>query len=387
MNILFVTDQFTPAVNGIVTQIITIREELQKRGHRVIVVAPKFAKDWVEKDKDVFRLNSCVYPFRKADRLIFPFNKKIENYLLKEEIDIVHNHLLLAGFLGVRVANKKHIPKVATFHTLPTLYTRYTIPWIAPLIDPITYLLTKKYFDSYDLVLCPSRKAVEELNKAKVKEGKALLFNNAINLSVFKNGNKETFLQKYSLDPNKPLLAMVGRIDPGKNFEFMVKAASKIRQLVPEIQIAIVGDGEEREKVKKLVNKLGLAEVTVMTGFISKELVASAYKAAKVSLFASTVDTLPTVLIEAAAAGNPLVGMNDSAIVDIIKNNENGFIVDTFEDFVDKTIEILKNEEQYQKFSEGSKKIAENFSIENYSEKLIKIYSDLIETYGRNKSD
>ncbi|GEM_PF-6368054 len=377
MNILFISDSYLHAMNGIVNHILLVKKELQKRNHHVTILAPKSAKK--NTDPDVLCMPSMKFFLRPQDRLTMPFNKKIEKYLLNSPIDIIHCHQGLLAFMGTKIANKKEIPQIITSHTSIEEYFSWLFPWLQDYSVTITRRLTQMYFNQYDLAIAPSNKAENVLKRAHVSVPIKLL-HNGIKLENFQNANPQLFLKKYSLNARDPLLVLVGRIDIGKNVHIAIHAMKKVVREIPNARLAIIGDGNLRKNIEKLVRKLGLDKNVFITGFISLELVASANQAAKIALMTSDSDTLPTVAIEAITCGKPMVAVKDEAINAIVKNKINGFL--TAKDpakIANAIITLLKNHKLRKKYGDASLKMAEKFSIQKYIDKLENIYQEIID--------
>ena len=91
MNILFASDHYTPSINGIVTHILLLRRELEKRGHNVYILTARRpdSKD----EKNVIYTPSVNFPLHKVDQIPIPFTPNVTKRLNDLKIDIIHNHL------------------------------------------------------------------------------------------------------------------------------------------------------------------------------------------------------------------------------------------------------------------------------------------------------
>lgn len=376
MTILFVSDNYLPAINGITNHILTVTAELKKRGHRVIIVAPNFGDSAIE--KDVLRLPSLPMPLRRGDRLTSLWSSKIESYLLGTEIDIVHSHLLLSGFLGLRIARKKKLPRVVTAHTSFKEYLHWILPWMGRASDPLASYAIRFYYNLFDAVIAPSFKTYEELKTVNVSS-RIEVMPSGINLGIFRRATHQKFLQEFNLERQTPLVIMVGKLDPGKNVEIAVEAIGKVQKEIGNVKLAIIGDGVLRPKIEALIKNLKLSSTVFVTGFVDYETVASANKAAWTTLVLSEIDVLPTVAIEAAAAGGPIVALKDKAFRNVVLDKENGFLVKKEPEIIARAIiRILKDRRLSEAMGKKSLEIAGNFSIEKYVDKLEELYNKLI---------
>ena len=379
MNILFTSDTYHTAINGIVTHIATLKAELEKRGHTVVIVAPKYSNH--QEEPNVYRLPSFSFPARPEDSIGNFMDKKTKELLMALDFDLVHNHTFLTGYLGTKIAKKKQIPNIATYHTPFDQYVHRIIPGAEkPFKKPLD-LLARSFFNKFDLILSPSPKSTIHLEEIKTKT-KNLHLPNGIDLKVFKNAKKEPFLQKFKIDPKRPIITIVGRLDQGKNVELAIEAMAQVKAKMPEALLAIVGDGTTRKKCEKLVKKLNLEKNVIITGFLDQKLVASAHQAANLSLMLSKVDNLPTVAIEAAAAKTPLITLDDPGMKLIVSHRQNGLLVNpTKEEVTDAILFMLKDQKLLQKYGQKSAQIAEKFSIEKYVDKLEPLYTQLISSH------
>lgn len=378
MNIVFISDSYLHAVNGIVKQLLLLKKELQKRGHRVIIVAPKPNKKNLTEEKDVLYVPSVTFFMRPQDRLTMPFNRKVEKFLMETPIDIIHCHEGLLAFLGTKISKKKQIPQLVTLHTNIQEYVRWLFPKLSNYTNTITDQLSRLYFNQYNIAIAPSIKAFKVLKKAKVRVPIKLLYN-GIDLDFFQNANANAFQEKFNLNPKDPLIVIVGRIDIGKNINVAIHAMKKVLKYLPKTKLAIIGDGNLRKKMEKLIKKSGLGNNVFITGFLDPALVASANHAASLAIMTSDSDTLPTVAIEAIACGKPMVAVQDDAIVAIVENGVNGILTALDPTAVaNAIIRILKNNKLREQYAKASLKLSKKFSIKNHVDELEKTYHELI---------
>lgn len=377
MKILFVTDQYKPAVNGIVTHILLLREELERLGHEVWIVAPDFGPK-TEPEEHVFRLPSVVFPPRPVDRFTIPYNRRIERELENIHFDVVHNQLGLLGYLGSRLAKKQNLPNLATMHTPFTQFVRWSFPYLLKYSLPTLNFLMRSYFKNYDLVLCPSPRSADELKEAHIKAPIQIL-HNGIKLERFEKASSDNFYKEFKVDKKRPIISWVGRVESGKNADLAIMAHKEVIKKVPEALLVIVGGGILLDKTRKIVENEGLKDHVLFTDVQPSEMVASLNKAAKLFLFTSDTDNLPTVVIEAMACGIPIVALKDKAVIDLVDEGKDGFITTKeVSDIAEKVLSILEDPKKQKELGAGSLKKAQGFSVEKYAQTLLSIYKDLI---------
>lgn len=382
MTILFTTDHFLPHFNGIVSHVVMLRDELRRRGHRVIILTPKVSD---KHEEDVYYLPSYPLFFRAEDAFSLPFNTKIEKELLNLPIDVVHNHLFMTGYIGKRIAHQKNIPILATYHTFFTQYIDWIFPWATRVSRPLVRKFIKKYFEDYDIVLAPSEKAKENLQNAKVSSP-MLKMHNAIDLEPFYKASDKLFLDHFNLKPSFPTLIIVGILEIGKNVDLAIRATKIMQKEFPDIRLIIAGQGKLHDSFVQLVKELNLEKNVFFAGRLSRDFVASADTASDLVLFMSDTDNFPTVLIEALAAGKPIVAIRDKAVDDLVIDGQNGFIASKDpESVANLVVKLLKDKEKFQKFGKKSLELSKQFSIKNYIDQLEKLYSDLQKNKNNDK--
>jgi glycosyltransferase involved in cell wall biosynthesis len=122
-----------------------------------------------------------------------------------------------------------------------------------------------------------------------------------------------------------PLIGMVGRLVPIKDVATFLHAAAKVRHVTPHARFALVGDGEERGLLENLCARLGLAEVVTFHGW--RRDMQSVYGDLDVVVNTSRNEGTPVALIEALAAGRPVVATRVGGTPDLLKGGELGRLV------------------------------------------------------------
>ncbi len=374
MNILITADNYKPQINGIVTYVINLRRELEKRGHKVTLLTTDFPNS-IDED-GVIRLPSVGLPTRPFERIPLIWGSRLINKLRHKKFDVVHNQTFVTGFLGTKIAKEQNIPNIVTYHTPFDQYVHRFIPGLEKPLGPFIEFLVKYYFNKFDKVIIPSAKTLKSLSKIKTKPQ---LIHNGIDLDFFKNSKSDKFLKEFNVDPKKPLILIAGLLDRGKNFEIAVDCMTEVTKQIPNALLIVAGGGTMKKHIKKQVIELGLENNVLMTGFVAKEMIASANKAANVCLMISVVDNLPTVALEAVASGKALIAIDDICTKDIVYDKKNGLLIEpNAQELSQAIIKLLKNPKMYEEYGKNSLVIAQKFSIKTYTDKIEKIYEEEI---------
>jgi glycosyltransferase involved in cell wall biosynthesis len=125
----------------------------------------------------------------------------------------------------------------------------------------------------------------------------------------------------------RPTVLCVARMYPRKNIAALVRATAALRRRVPDVLVRIVGDGPERRRLARLVHELDLADHVLLAGHLEAEALAGAYAACDVFCLPSLQEGFGLVVLEAMAAGRPVVACGGTAVDELIENGVNGFLV------------------------------------------------------------
>lgn len=133
--------------------------------------------------------------------------------------------------------------------------------------------------------------------------------------------------------PSGPHVVSVAQLKPYKGIRHLVAAAGALRPRLPGLQVTIVGDGPERPALEARRAALGLGDVVRMTGALPAEAVTDVLARADVFAAPSVVqpsgkmDGIPVALMEAMAAGVPVVASDLSGIPELVRDGDTGLLV------------------------------------------------------------
>ena len=386
MKIAFFTDTYFPQLNGVTISIDNFTQQLRRQGHTVYIFAPKI-RGYKDSDSHVFRLSSFkVINSEPEARAPLLLPQKSLREAFRGDFDLIHGHGNGAfSFLGLQIARIKRVPYVLTFHTLHNKYTHYIFK--GKLIRPKMVESGFRVFGNLcDGIVTPSLKMKNELVGYGVKKPIKVV-PNFIDFSLFK-AKDETYLRsRLQLGAEERILLSVGRLGKEKNFDFLLRVFKKLAHSHQKTHLVIVGQGLEKENLEELARKLGVDRRVHFTGRIPYEEMPLVYSGADIFVFASETETQGVCVLEAAAAGLPVVAVKDAAFQNIIVKGENGFLLPLQEEkFVEKISLILNDPHLQREFSENSVKIAQqNFDPVRITHKLITFYRQTQQQHDQRK--
>ena len=197
---------------------------------------------------------------------------------------------------------------------------------------------------------------------------------------MFAKGNRGAFRELHGIAQNRPVMLFVGRVAFEKNIEFLLHAANIARKTVPELLLIIAGEGPAAKSIEKLVKSLQLEDNVKLIGYMDREkLLKDCYSAADVFVFASRTETQGLVLLEAMAAGLPVISTAHMGTRDILKPNSGSVVPnDDPHSFAGEMVRVLSDGEFRRELSVQAGNYAEQWSATAMAEKMLDLYGGII---------
>jgi len=374
MKIALFSNSYLPYLSGITISVSTLKLELEKLGHTVFVVGPKYPGH-KETDPTILRLPSipATYP---GYRLVFPYLPSVFHKLKKEKIDLIHAHQPFGvGTAARMLARRMRIPFVYTFHTLFSRYV-HNVAFLPKKLAAQTIARYLTYFcNQTDAVIVPSEMVRRLLVARKVKKPIEVI-PTGLRLGQIKIRNPNIEIRnKFEIPNEAKLLLYSGRVSTEKNIPFLLQAFEKVRQQEPNAYLLMVGGGPKLKNYAKLGDKQ-----VVFTGQLSHEEVLDCCFAADLFVHASITETQGLVMTEAKACGLPVVAIFGGGVSDVVQNGIDGYITSRNMDvFVEHILRLLKDDNLRKKMGIKAKEDAHNrFSSISVAKRIESVYNRLI---------
>ncbi len=374
MKIAFFTETFLPKVDGIVTRLTKTIEFLTKNGDEVIVFCPEGCPDSY-KGATIVGVAAMPLPLYPELKLGLP-GPAVSDKLEEFKPDLVHvvNPAVL-GLGGIWLAKTNNIPLIASYHThLPKYLEHYGMG----MLEPLLWELLKAAHNQALLNLCTSTAMVNELEDKGIQ--RTALWQRGVDTENFRPELRNEKMRKKlfgKYQNTDSLLIYVGRLSAEKQIERIKPVLDNI----PGACLALVGDGPYRGQLEKIFENTK----TNFIGYLSGEELASAYASGDIFLFPSSTETLGLVLLEAMAAGCPVIGANKGGIPDIINNGINGCLYNPDEkdngerSLIEATKKILADKNKKEAMRKEARKEAEQWDWNQATLQLQKYYIETLE--------
>jgi glycosyltransferase involved in cell wall biosynthesis len=345
MNILIITGIFPPDIGGPASHVPSIAKALAERGHQLSVITLSDSlkhKDTAYPFLVIRILRSLPRPWRFLKTVV-----KIIQQGRKADVLFVHGLALesvMANFslrkpLVQKVVGDLAWERASTFGLTGDRIDefqrkKYTI--YVELLKKLRSFWIKKSH----LVITPSIYLKGIIQGWGVSEEKTSVIYNAVQYEETDNGERPDLFQQ--IGRNRKKIVSIGRLVPWKGFEDLIKAVHNIH----ETQLIVIGEGPERSKLEALIYEKKLQNRVHLIGILSRKEVFSFLKHADLFVLNSTYEGLPHIVLEAMAAGTPVVATDTGGTGELVQDGYNGILVPPSDpEFLESSIkEILRDE-------------------------------------------
>lgn len=373
MRIALFTETFLPKVDGIVTRLRHTIEHLQRSGDEVLVICPDGGISEY-KGATIYGISGFPLPLYPELKMALP--RPAIGYILEQfQPDIIHvvNPAVL-GLAGIFYSKILDIPLVASYHThLPQYLQHYGLG----MLEGLLWELLKAGHNQAALNLCTSTAMMEELTTHGIE--RVNLWQRGVDTETFHPSlaSQQMRSRLSQNHPDNPLLLYVGRLSAEKEIERI----KPLLEAIPEARLALVGDGPQRQALEKYFANTN----THFVGYLVGQELASAFASADAFIFPSRTETLGLVLLEAMAAGCPVVAARSGGIPDIVTDGVNGYLFELDagdEGAIAATIRLLEMKQERETIRQNARREAERWGwsaatrqLQDYYQKVI--YSEL----------
>lgn len=346
-NIGLFCDVFPPIMDGVAVCVQNYAYWMQQKVGGVSVITPnKYDANYKQYDYEVLDYLSVPVPFRKPYVTgIAQIDPVFMTKLLKRKFKIVHAHSpFTTGLLGAKVAKAQKIPLIATFHSKFRDDFAKVIP--SDFVVDQMLKVTMDFFNKADEVWVPQESVVEVIREYGFKGPVEVVDNGSDLVADYPDAYFADARKALGIAPEEFVLLFVGQHIWQKNTRFVIDALERIKDI--PFRMYFVGTGYAAEEMKALVSEKGLDSQVTFTGMLtSRDEITRYYAASDLFIFPSLYDNAPLVVREAAALHTPSVMLEGSTAATILRDGENGFLVENDLDaFVARLRELIHDPER-----------------------------------------
>ncbi|MBP6964204.1 MAG: glycosyltransferase [Armatimonadetes bacterium] len=354
-------------IGGAEEQLVSLAPEFDAGRFRVIVcvLQPGGTLENRLEAADV-KYHSFGFRLRSAPLAVL----RICSFLKRERVDVLHMHMYHAALYGRIAGLLARVPVMITTDHGKGMWKK---PW---------QVAFERYMVRHTALRIGVSQDVADIirNRERVPDDKLIVVRNGVNAERFRAGEAERASVRTELGVTEHtfLVGTLARLVEPKALHVMIEAVSIASKDVPGIRLLIVGDGPLRAELDKCASDLGVRDGVIFTGARSD--VPGLLAAMDVFALSSIREGLPISLLEAMAAGKPIVATRVGGIPDVIADREDGLLVepDAPQAFADAICDLAADADLASRLGQRAAEKAESdYSVKATARKLEEIYARL----------
>jgi glycosyltransferase involved in cell wall biosynthesis len=185
--------------------------------------------------------------------------------------------------------------------------------------------------------------------------------------------------KEFGLRADAPVITNVGILRRVKGHETTFRAVKAVVREFPDARFLIVGDGPRRAELERMAWEMGIAEYVIFTGFI--EDIGRIYSFTDLSILSSWSEGLPQSVIQALAAGVPVVATRVGGVPEVVIHEKTGYLAEAgdHEGFAREIIRALKEPERARQMAFAGKELVRNgYSVEHMLDEIERVYTTML---------
>ena len=339
--------------------------------HNVTVVTGEKAESFKDRNLEFISLDIFEPDLNVEDKEIHlqEFKNKLEEFLELKSFDVIHAHYWLSGLVAKEISNELNIPFVFTSHSLGVFLDGYN----------------KERVDCEKIVMSSSQFVTASTNYENILISESY----KVDRRKIKQINPGVDSELFSLDKSikkENIFLSIGRIQEQKGQIEAIEFFNTFRKIKNDFKCYFIGgpsgiSGDDYFlELKKRVKELDLEMHVEFLGNLSQSKIVELLNRSKVLIHSSLYETFGLVAIEAHSVGVPVISINQGSFKEIITNNINGYVAESFEDkYLNEFLLKIFNDDNFSNYvSKSAINSSKKYDWKNTSKELSDLYESLI---------
>jgi len=344
---------------------------------------------WFYGDKplqEFLELGIPLFHVPKNGRFDFSPMRSLGEIIKKNQIAVVNAHhffSMIYAFFGTKLRNRSSL-----------IYTEHS-EWEVQGISQKWRIIGRSLLKRIDHVVGVGPEVTKQLeNVFRLPESKVSTILNGVDLQEFQSRgqNIQEIRRSLNLKDGERVIGIVGNFRRGKNHVFLIKAFGELVKTLENVKLVLIGRGYSNDlensepEVREMIRELGIGDNVSFLG--SRSDVSELLGIMDVFCLTSLKEGLPISLIEAMAAGLPVVGTHVEGIRDVIVPNHNGFLIELGDvhEFKNILLDLLKHPEYRERLGRAGRQLAEEkYSLERCVSEYEKLFLSTLPSLERHR--
>ncbi len=337
------------------------------------------------------------FPLPKQELIAYlpEFTDGIRKFAAEKNIqyDLIHSHYWMSGIAAEPLKTEWGVPLVEMFHTLGKMKNRIARN-PAEIEGPYRTDGEAHIIKIADRIIAATQAEKAQLNFLyRATERKIEIIPPGVDISRFYPISKDEAKAVVDLPKNSRVLLFVGRIEPLKGVETLVRALAELHQrgLLEKYlyDLVIIGGdpnaspdqmNTEMQRLQKLVQQLGIHELVLFLGKRSQDVLPYYYSAADVLVMPSHYESFGMVALEAMACGTPVVASQVGGLAFLVQDGVTGYVIPDGDplQLANRLETLITNDSLRQKLGHQAQRYAHAYAWENIAAQVLSMYEALI---------
>jgi D-inositol-3-phosphate glycosyltransferase len=308
------------------------------------------------------------------------FARRIDEFRRKENIfyDVLHSHYWLSGAVALQLACLWSIPHITMFHTLAHLKQLASPDETEPFIR---LEMERRLIQQADYIIASTNEErIQIIRHCGATPGQVRVIPCGIDLKLFKPQDQQQARIKLGLGHHEPVLLFVGRLDPFKGPDLLLRSAAMMQE---KAQIVIVGGKSSHDKdiqqLKELAVQLRIRKRVHFIDAQPQYKLPAIYSAADVTVVPSYYESFGLAAVESLACSTPVVATRAGGLTSVVQNNKTGFLVPRCPGFFAERLDtLLQNPAMLKEMSKAARPSVLQFSWKNVANMVQNVYEDVM---------
>ena len=374
MRVALVGDEYYPDIGGAARYAFELSLQLVKLGIEAVVITHAHSGQPEEEEIAGIRIKRVKglvlnNPHRAVSPLLF---RRCYKYILDGKFDVVHG-------LDVYSSMAQMVIPFAHIHRIPCVLTCHTVMDSAFLIF-LQHLMGLAFIRA-DRLIAVSRATAHFSHSLGFPEKRITVVPNGVDLSCF-NGEVDAVVMREELGiGDEPLVVTASRLIKRKSPDLLISAFARVLKVVPDAKLVIAGSGREEDNLSRQIKGLNITNSVFMVGGLPKEKVAQLMAAADVFVLPSKMESFGLSLLEASAAGVPVVCSNAGGIPEVFQDGFNALLYPPGDDnaMAKAIICLIQDRELAKTISANAVETASRFTWEMAAERTLRVYEEVLQ--------
>ncbi|WP_414543745.1 glycosyltransferase family 4 protein [Nostoc sp. CCY0012] len=339
------------------------------------------------------RLVAGPVEFVPRDELLEHMPEFLDNFLKFQKennitYELVHTNYWHSSWVGMQLKKIQGTRQVHTYHSLGAV--KYNTIENIPQIASQRLTVEKEVLETAERIVATSPQEQEHMRSLVSTKGNIDIIPCGTDIHRFGAVERQAARAELGIAPETKVILYVGRFDPRKGIETLVRAVNESQLRGDDDLKLIIGggstpgnsDGIERDRIENIINELGMNDFTTLPGRLSQEILPTYYAAADVCVVPSHYEPFGLVAIEAMASGTPVVASDVGGLQFTVVPEVTGLLappqdVAAFSAAIDR---ILLNPQWRGKLGQaGRKRVETKFSWDGVATQLGELYTQILQ--------